>query len=264
MSLAWRPPTPLKLLQWPLPHASRGTRWLARAVALLARRKVITAYGLEHVRPGSDPFILVLNHSTRLEAVVVPAVLLLCRGGRLIHFMADWNFHLIPGMGLLYRRSGAITVTRKSARPRCLNVFKPLYRHAHAPFEQARAHLAAGRSVGIFPEGTVNRDPARLLRGRSGAARLSLEAGVPIVPVGIRFPGVERGCPIPSHAAMELHIGAPLRPARTQPRPAPVATVRAWHAVIMSEVARLSAKSWDDKTSHDHSWDNHGAGHDRG
>jgi hypothetical protein len=47
---------------------------------------------------------------------------------------------------------------------------------------RARVCLALGRSVGIFPEGTVNRDPHRLLAGRRSAALLSLERRVPVVP----------------------------------------------------------------------------------
>jgi hypothetical protein len=35
----------------------------------------------------------------------VPAVLMLYCGGRLIHFIADWNFRLISGIGLIYRHA---------------------------------------------------------------------------------------------------------------------------------------------------------------
>ena len=73
--------------------------------------------------------------------------------------MADWNFRMIPGLDLLYRRAGAITVARKPARPRFLNLTKPLFIDTVSPMEQARQHLISGRSVGMFPEGTVNRDP---------------------------------------------------------------------------------------------------------
>jgi 1-acyl-sn-glycerol-3-phosphate acyltransferase len=98
--------------------------------------------------------------------------------------------------------------------------------------------------VGIYPEGTVNRDPRRLLAGRGGAARLSLETGAPIVPVGIRFPGAAPGAPISDRAAMEVHIGAPLRPPQRAPMSATPREVRAWHAVVMREISRLSGKAW--------------------
>jgi 1-acyl-sn-glycerol-3-phosphate acyltransferase len=113
-------------------------------------------------------------------------------------------------------------------------------------WERARTQLAHGRSIGVFPEGTVNRHPHRLLPGRRGAARLSLETGTPIVPVGIRYPRAQAGRPIGDDAAMIVEIGAPLWPQEPMPM-APLDDVRAWHAVMMREIARLSGRDWSDK-----------------
>jgi 1-acyl-sn-glycerol-3-phosphate acyltransferase len=137
-----------------------------------------------------------------------------------------------------------VTVPRKSARPRALNVLKPLYRAHVPPREQIREHLLAGRSIGIFPEGAINRDPKRLMRGRRGAARLSLETATSVVPVGIRFLEMEPGQPVPEHAAMELEIGAPLVPPGQARKPASIGAVSEWHAAIMTEIGRLSGKTW--------------------
>jgi 1-acyl-sn-glycerol-3-phosphate acyltransferase len=232
------------ILDHPLPHLKLGDRLLLRGLALVARRQITAVHGLQHVRTAADPFILAANHSTCSEALLVPAVLFLHRGGRIIHFLADWNFRLIPGVGYIYSRAQVVTVTRKPARPRMLNVLKPLYEHALPPLERSRRYLAAGRSIGIFPEGQVNRDPDRLLRGRRGAARLSLETGVPVVPMGIRFPGAKPGHAIREDAAMELWIGAPLIPPAPVPEPASIAMVTTWHAAVMGEIARLSGKRW--------------------
>ena len=170
---------------------------MVRGLALFARGRVLAVSGLPHVRPGLDPFILAINHNTRTEALLVPALIMLHRGGRLIHFLADWNFRLIPGIGLLYRRAETITVTAKHARPRVLDALKPFYRHSLTVLDRARLCLALGKSVGVFPEGRINRDPRRLLAGRRSAALLSLETGVPVVPVGIRFP---RAAPNRAHS----------------------------------------------------------------
>lgn len=235
-----KPPMWREVISWPLPERSFGDRLLLRALSLAACSQVRAIDGLEHIRPGNDPFILVANHSTRREALLVPALLMLHRGGRPIHFLADWNFRLIPGIGMIYRRGGAITVTRKSARPRFLNLFKPLFLNPVPALEQARRHLAEGHALGMFPEGTVNRDPVRLLAGRSGATRLSLETGAAMVPMGIRFPEAAHGRP----GAMEIHIGPPRRPPESMGTPAPLSAVRDWHATIMTDIARLSGKSW--------------------
>jgi 1-acyl-sn-glycerol-3-phosphate acyltransferase len=198
--------------------------------------------GQEHIDPSNDPFILVLNHSTRREALLVPAVLILRRGGRLIHFLADWNFRLLPGIGLIYRRAQTITVTRKPARPSFLNLLKPLYREPLTALDRARGHLLAGMSVGIFPEGRVNRDRSKLLKGRLGAACLSLETGLPIVPAGIRL--IDGTANAGLIARLEIRIGAPLRPPHSDRARAPIAELRAWHATVMAEIAHLSGRPW--------------------
>ena len=238
------PPAATTIWREPLPGLGALDRWLVRTTAMLARLRVRAVHGAEHVAPSADPFILVLNHSTRLEALIVPAILVFLRRGRRIHFLADWNFRMIPPIDLLYRRSGAITVMRKSARPHVLNALKPLYAPAVPAMEQARTCLLAGRPLGIFPEGTANRDPAKLLRGRLGAARLSLETGVPVVPAGLRFPDAEPDLPVPERSVMEIHIGAPLHPVPPDGAPVSPAHVKAWHARIMTEISRLSGKAW--------------------
>jgi 1-acyl-sn-glycerol-3-phosphate acyltransferase len=242
--LTWRAPPPTDILSCALPYLGLGDRLVLRSLALVASRRIVAIQGLHNISPAMDPFILAANHSTRRESLLVPALLFLHRGGRLVHFLADWNFRLIPGVGFLYARAQVVTVTRKSAKPRVLNLLKPLYESPEPTLERARAHLAGGRAIGIFPEGQVNRDPTRLLHGRRGTARLSLETGVPVVPMGIRFPGSDPTRPISRDAVMEIHIGEPLMPGGA---PQPVASrlsVTEWHATIMTEIGRLCGKAW--------------------
>lgn len=234
----WNPPGLWDILRWPLPEKGPGGRLLIRVVALAGKGQLRAVRGVEHILPRCDPFILVANHSSRRDTVLVPAFLMLHRGGRPVHFLADWNFRLIPGVGMLYSCASVITVTRKPARPQFLNVFKRFYEDPASPLERMRQHLAAGRSVAIYPEGVINHDPVRLLAGRNGAARLSLEAGVPVVPMGIRAVGADA-------AELEMIVGEPLMPLAIAARTAPQSAVRSWHAVLMSEIARLSGKTWD-------------------
>ncbi|MGE0764872.1 MAG: lysophospholipid acyltransferase family protein [Hyphomicrobiaceae bacterium] len=224
----------------PLPALGFIDRALTKSLCGAAMQRFQAVRGLEHVRPELDPFVLALNHTSRFEAVALPALLMYRRGGRRVHFLADWNFQMIPGVGLLYRRSGAIVVMRKSARPRFLNALKPLYAHAEPSHARALAHLRAGRSVGIYPEGAVNHDPERLLRGRLGAARLSLEAGVPVVPAGIRRVGGSARWPL-----LDLTFGPPLRPPHRSEETVTRVDIRSWHSIIMSEISRLSGKAWE-------------------
>lgn len=245
----WNDLAALALARWPLVDMKWAfNRVLARVAALLARRQVQSVHGWQRLVDEPGPYLLVANHSSRREAVYLPALLMIARGGRPVHFMADWNFRLIPGAGYVYRHTGTITVTRKDARPRILNHLKPFFEQEVPPFEQARRLLLAGESVGIFPEGTVNRNAERLLRGRHGAARLSLETGVALLPVGIRFASRRNG-QVDSSSAMSITIGRPLSP----PALAEVATreVRDWHAELMTALAELSHKRWSGPVGRD-------------
>jgi 1-acyl-sn-glycerol-3-phosphate acyltransferase len=168
-----------------------------------------------------------------------------------VRFLADWNFRLIPGVGQLYDRSGTITLTRKDAKPRVLNRLKPLF-EPHVPAHvEARRHLTQGGSIGIFPEGTVNRDGSRLLRGRRGAARLSLEAGVPVVPVGLCFARQNpRTGAVDPASPMGIRFGEPIRPPPSVSRPASLNEVHDWHGELMSAIAGLCGKGWPGALAH--------------
>ena len=219
-------------------------RFCCRALATLGGVWLHEGTGWEHARPQNDPFILAPNHNSRLEALLLPAWLAMEREGRHVHFLADWNFLLWPGLGSLIRMNDPIVVTRKSARPQFLNVFKPWFKSTESPFKEASRRLLAGQSIGIFPEGTVNRGAKDLLRGRDGVARLSLETGAVILPVGLQFAHSDAW--LPGRRGMIVRIGQPLRPARDYigRGPAPATAVREWHERTMQAIANLSGKSW--------------------
>jgi 1-acyl-sn-glycerol-3-phosphate acyltransferase len=76
----------------------------------------------------------------------------------------------------------------------------------------ARAALAAGRTVVIYPEGTRSTDGS-VGEFRSGALRLARECGVPIVPVAVL--GTAEVLPKGgrfSRAPMQVRIGEPVDP----------------------------------------------------
>jgi 1-acyl-sn-glycerol-3-phosphate acyltransferase len=197
----------------------------------------------KQIHPANDPFILTPNHSSRLEALLLPALLAIHRNGRQVHFLADWNYLLWPLLGSLIRMNDPIIVTRKPARPAFLNRFKPLFQTAESPYAQARRRLLAGQSLGIFPEGTVNPRSRSLLLGQSGAARLSLETGAAIIPMGIQFTGRPAG--FLNLDSMIVRLGRPLRPSADHlGSTAPAAAVRQWHETTMRAIAALSGKTW--------------------
>lgn len=209
---------------------------------------IVATHGLDRLDAKHDPFIVVMNHSTRLEALLLPIFFAYHRRGRLIPFIADWNFALVPGLGAVLRAGESILLVRKPAKPAFLNMFKPWFERHGPAMDRAARVLRSGRSVGLFPEGTVNRHPTRLLRGFEGAARLSLMTGAPILPVGVRFPGQPAGSPVKDRTPMELFAGEPLRPGVSKPEP-DRENVREWHQAIMIELGRLSGKAWESASS---------------
>lgn len=240
------------MLGAPMPHkAGRPlARGVIRGLLLAFGGCIVRVRGLERIAPEHDPFILALNHSTKLEALFLPAFLLHARAGKPLHFIADWNLKLVPGIACIYRAGDVITLDRKPARPRFLNVLRPLLTDRVPAFTRAAERVAAGASVGIFPEGTTNRDPHRLLRGFHGAAKLSLQTGVPVIPAGVRFPLHQTAPHIPELAPMEIEFGPPLTPPAQ--RDLTAAGVRLWHASVMSEIACLSGKTWsNERKTHD-------------
>ena len=70
--------------------------------------------------------------------------------------------------------------------------------------------LRNGISVGIFPEGGLNRNTRKLNRGRLGIGEIILETGVPVVPVGVDFPVRRKYGKLPVLGRLEITIGKPL------------------------------------------------------
>ncbi|MEM9595155.1 MAG: lysophospholipid acyltransferase family protein [Acidobacteriota bacterium] len=271
-------PGPVEVWRRPLPHLKGQlmTQVVVRSMTFLARRYVVEIEGLEHLEAMEDPFVFAANHSQRLEAVMLPGLLFFHRGGIRIHFMADWAMMLVPGVGLMYRCGEVIPVGGKKPKIAFLDRLKKHYVPKGSAWDRAAEHLRQGKSVGIFPEGTVNRDPEGLLRGRPAAARLAVEQQVPVLPAGIRFPE-NQGEPIVDGAKMAIRFAPPLTPppatvvegadpaanSRSEKRRAGVSSepgasgdvevgperadprpVREFHARIMTELARLSGKRW--------------------
>jgi 1-acyl-sn-glycerol-3-phosphate acyltransferase len=178
---------------------------------MLTLGRLVEVEHRERLAAIPEPAVFALNHSNSLEALLAPATLLYLRQGRPLHFLADWMFVEAPVLGWLLRQSEPIAVYGKPAR------FRLRERHRRRRLRQpvieaCLDHLARGESVGMFPEGTRNRDSSRLLRGRLGLGELVLAASapVPVVPIAIRYPARQRLGRVPRLGRLVLAIGEPL------------------------------------------------------
>jgi 1-acyl-sn-glycerol-3-phosphate acyltransferase len=193
----------------PLPHFRRAApRLLCRGI-LLTLGRLVEVEHRERLAAISEPAVFALNHGNLVEALLAPATLLYLRQGRPLHFLADWMYVETPVLGWLLRQSEPIAVYGKPARFR-LRERHRRQRLRRPVVDACLDQLARGESVGVFPEGTRNRDPNRLLRGRLGLGELALAAPVPVVPVAIRYPASDRLGRVPHAGRLVLGIGEPL------------------------------------------------------
>ncbi|MDO5727884.1 MAG: lysophospholipid acyltransferase family protein, partial [Bowdeniella nasicola] len=126
-----------------------------------------TWIGAEKLPSGG--FIAVSNHVTNIDALTFGHFLV---GNDVpVKFMAKQELFDTPIVGWVVSRADQIPVRRGT-------------NSAVAALTAAKAALSRGECVGIFPEGTLTRDPDMWpMRGKTGAARLALETGVPVIPI---------------------------------------------------------------------------------
>ncbi|RGE22573.1 1-acyl-sn-glycerol-3-phosphate acyltransferase [Leucobacter sp. wl10] len=124
--------------------------------------------------PKTGPFILAPNHYSEIDPIAMGAAV--WHLGRLPRFMAKASLFRVPALGWLLRASGQIPVERDGAvRVRARN---------GSPMGAAGALIEREAGVIVYPEGSLTRDPGLWpMRGKSGAVRLALETGIPLIPV---------------------------------------------------------------------------------
>jgi 1-acyl-sn-glycerol-3-phosphate acyltransferase len=149
----------------------RGGIWVGIGVAilypanwLLARKRV---RGLEHL-PTSGGALLVLNHVSHLDGPLDAVTV--NRQGRVPRFLVKAGVWKNPVIGRILTGTGQVPVYRGTTK-------------AADSMKAAVAALEAGRTVVIYPEGTITKDPAGWpMIGRTGIARIALATGVPVIP----------------------------------------------------------------------------------
>jgi 1-acyl-sn-glycerol-3-phosphate acyltransferase len=124
--------------------------------------------------PGRGPYVVVANHQSMLD------ILMLSRLPREMKWVAKEELFRIPWVGWMLRMSGDIAIRRGDAES------------GGEALAKAKAYLARGMNVMIFPEGTRSAK-GTLLPFKSGAFRLAIEAGVPVLPIAVH--GTAEGMP---------------------------------------------------------------------
>ncbi|WP_082177698.1 lysophospholipid acyltransferase family protein [Arthrobacter sp. RIT-PI-e] len=139
--------------------------WVRPAMNLLMAKE----YAGQEKLPRDTGMIVCPNHVTEIDPIVIGHFLF--NQGVMPHFLAKASLFGLPVIGGILRTIKQIPVERSTTG-------------ANQSLEAARAALADGGGIIIYPEGTLTRDPDLWpMKGRTGAARLALQTGAPVVPV---------------------------------------------------------------------------------
>ena len=171
------------------------TRTVLRIVARCAALPVLVQ-GLENLPSKDIPCVLVSNHASYLDGLILVAALPRCYS-----FVAKAELQKIFLIRFLLQRIGTEFVERFDQQKG--------REDTHWLIDRGRA----GRSLLFFAEGTFMRMPG-LLPFRLGAFETAVEGNLPVVPVTIRGTrSIMRGnSGFPRRGAVSVLIGKPLQP----------------------------------------------------
>ncbi|MGB9303774.1 MAG: 1-acyl-sn-glycerol-3-phosphate acyltransferase [Mycobacterium sp.] len=125
----------------------------------------ITVTGVENL-PTSGGAVLAINHTGYMDFMLAGLPYYQQGQGRKVRFMAKQEVFDNKLTGPIMRSLRHIPVDRQSGA---------------ASYEAAVRNLKDGELVGVYPEATISRS-FEIKEFKSGAARMAVEAGVPIVP----------------------------------------------------------------------------------
>jgi 1-acyl-sn-glycerol-3-phosphate acyltransferase len=190
--------------------------------------------GLDKV-PENGAVIMAGNHLSFIDSIFLPLIM-----RRRMVFLAKSEYFTGTGLKGWFTRTfltaaGQLPIDRSGGKA------------SEASLNTGLAVLADGTILGIYPEGTRSPD-ARLYRGRTGVARMVLEAGVPLVPVvmvdtekvmpiGTRLPKIRR---------VGVIFGDPLDFSRFEGLEGDRFVLRSVTDEIMYELNRLSGQEYVD------------------
>ena len=187
--------------------------------------------GIENV-PVEGGAILAANHQSFLDDLLLPLVI----PGRKVVFLGKAEYFDKWYLRWFFKGANMIPVRRGGGSA------------SEAALAAGVQGLREGKLIGIFPEGTRSPD-GRLYRGKTGVARMALEARVPVVPAGIvgtlKAMPYDRKIPRPAH--VEIRFGKPLTFDTYQEMQTDRFIYRAVTDEIMYEIMSLSGQEYTDE-----------------
>jgi 1-acyl-sn-glycerol-3-phosphate acyltransferase len=210
--------------------------WFLKYVAIGPVVKLVFRPQVEgaHNVPRSGAAVLASNHLSAADWIFMPLSL-----RRRVTFLAKAEYFTGSGVKGFLQRSfftgaGQVPIDRTSASA------------AEDAIQAGLRILRQGKLLGIYPEGTRSPD-GRLFRGKTGVARMTLETGVPVVPVAMVYG--ERRLPLVGWNLPKVRVrfGVPLDFSRYEGLAGDRFVERSMTDEIMYELMQLSGQEYVDQ-----------------
>ena len=210
--------------------------WVVKAILTPILRTLFRPWieGAEHI-PSEGGAILASNHLSFSDSIFLPLVI-----SRRVTFLAKADYFTGKGVKgrlnkMFFAGVGQVPIDRSGGAA------------SEAALNTAKRILADGNLLGLYPEGTRSPD-GRLYRGKTGVARMALEAGVPVIPVAMVNTDVVQptGKVIPRLGRVGIKVGQPLDFSRYQGMEGDRFVLRSITDEIMYELMLLSGQEYVD------------------
>lgn len=185
--------------------------------------------------PEDGAAIFASNHLSFSDSIFLPLLV-----PRRMTFLAKADY--FTGVGLkgrltaaFFKGVGQLPIDRSGGRA------------SEAALSSGLKVLRRGELLGLYPEGTRSPD-GRLYKGRTGVARMALEAGVPVIPVAMinTDKAQPTGTKIPKLVRVGVKIGEPLDFSRYEGMEGDRFVLRSVTDEIMYALMELSGQEYVD------------------
>ncbi len=186
----------------------------------------------EHL-PKTGAVVVAPNHYSEIDPLVIG--LAIWKLGRAPRYLGKASLFTVPVLGGLLRKSGQIPVERAGSR-------------GSDPLAAANQLVDNNLVVVVYPEGTLTRDPELWpMRGKTGAVRLALTAGVPLIPVahwGTQkiMPRYGKKISLFPRKNVDIRFGPPVDLSAFEGRPLTASTLNEATDVLMVAITGLLAE----------------------
>jgi 1-acyl-sn-glycerol-3-phosphate acyltransferase len=185
--------------------------------------------------PASGAAILASNHLSFVDSVFLPLMI-----DRPVSFLAKSDYFTGRGLKgwatrMFFKMTGMIPIDRSGGKA------------SEASLNTGLQVLGRGDLLGIYPEGTRSPD-GKLYRGRTGLARMALEAHVPVIPVVMVDTDtmLPTGTHVPRIVRVGIVIGEPLDFSRFAGMEGDRYILRSVTDEIMVALQRLGEQEYED------------------